>query len=197
MFLQEFPRARSIRAFICAVQCLTCRQQHQAWGDTHCSIYKSVFIHHIPHTVCWMLQISLFIIVSQGKPIEFAGVDDSTARWVQEFSVKPYANPAKLESIDGLKSLCSLESECISAFVTLGYVWCFRCPLSGAADSRLSRGPKRSGPQRIPRTDPVPLHFSSKWGSASPTAPGLSTFRPVRFSDYDACRCLFESCLWL
>lgn len=37
----------------------------------------------------------------QGKPIDFAGVDESTARWVQDFSVKPYATPAKLESIDG------------------------------------------------------------------------------------------------
>ena len=36
-----------------------------------------------------------------GKPIDFVGVDDSTARWVQDFNVKPYATPAKLESIDG------------------------------------------------------------------------------------------------
>lgn len=28
-------------------------------------------------------------------------MDDSTARWVQDFNVKPYATPAKLESIDG------------------------------------------------------------------------------------------------
>uniref|UniRef100_A0A673I7G6 Glutamine amidotransferase-like class 1 domain-containing protein 1 n=1 Tax=Sinocyclocheilus rhinocerous TaxID=307959 RepID=A0A673I7G6_9TELE len=32
-----------------------------------------------------------------------AGVDDSTARCVQEFSVKPYANSAKLESVDGAR----------------------------------------------------------------------------------------------
>lgn len=38
---------------------------------------------------------------SQGKTIDFVGVDESTARWVQDFSVKPYATPAKLESIDG------------------------------------------------------------------------------------------------
>lgn len=37
----------------------------------------------------------------QGKPIDFVDVDESTARWVQEFNVKPYATPAKLESIDG------------------------------------------------------------------------------------------------
>lgn len=37
----------------------------------------------------------------QGKPIDFIGVDESTSRWVQDFNVKPYATPAKLESIDG------------------------------------------------------------------------------------------------
>ncbi len=131
-------------------------RKHTLWH-----LQTSVYSSHTTHSVLDLL----FVIVSQGKPIEFTGVDDSTARWVQEFSVKPYANPAKLESIDGLKSLCSLESECIRALLTSGYVWCFRCPLSGAADSRLSRSPKRSRPQRIPRTNPVPLHFSSKWGS--------------------------------
>lgn len=40
-------------------------------------------------------------LTHQGKPIDFAGVDDGTARWVQDFNVKPYATPAKLESIDG------------------------------------------------------------------------------------------------
>lgn len=43
----------------------------------------------------------LFSLIYQGKPIDFTGVDDSTARWVQDFNVKPYATPAKLESIDG------------------------------------------------------------------------------------------------
>lgn len=42
-----------------------------------------------------------FLSVMQGKPIDFTGVDESTARWVQDFNVKPYATPAKLESIDG------------------------------------------------------------------------------------------------
>ena len=37
----------------------------------------------------------------QGKPIDFVGIDESTARWVQDFSAKSYATPAKLESIDG------------------------------------------------------------------------------------------------
>uniref|UniRef100_A0A672NKC9 Parkinson disease 7 domain-containing protein 1-like n=1 Tax=Sinocyclocheilus grahami TaxID=75366 RepID=A0A672NKC9_SINGR len=61
---------------------------------------------------CFHLCSSVFNLQTAtpgGKPIDFAGVDDSTARWVQEFSVKPYANPAKLESIDGLTSLCYLD----------------------------------------------------------------------------------------
>uniref|UniRef100_A0A673IFQ7 Glutamine amidotransferase like class 1 domain containing 1 n=1 Tax=Sinocyclocheilus rhinocerous TaxID=307959 RepID=A0A673IFQ7_9TELE len=47
-----------------------------------------------------------------------AGVDDSTARCVQEFSVKPYANSAKLESVDarvccgtGVAALCCATEE--------------------------------------------------------------------------------------
>lgn len=49
------------------------------------------------------------VIVFQGKPIDFVGVDESTARWVQDFSSKPYATPAKLESIDGEISNSSTE----------------------------------------------------------------------------------------
>lgn len=45
--------------------------------------------------------ITFFLFYLQGKPIDFSGVDEITARWVQDFSVKPYATPAKLESIDG------------------------------------------------------------------------------------------------
>uniref|UniRef100_A0A8C9VTL5 Glutamine amidotransferase-like class 1 domain-containing protein 1 n=1 Tax=Scleropages formosus TaxID=113540 RepID=A0A8C9VTL5_SCLFO len=54
-----------------------------------------------------------------GKPIDFVGVDEGSSRWVQEFSVKPYANPAKLESIDepvcaighGVSALCCATEE--------------------------------------------------------------------------------------
>uniref|UniRef100_A0AAY5EZ61 Glutamine amidotransferase-like class 1 domain-containing protein 1 n=1 Tax=Electrophorus electricus TaxID=8005 RepID=A0AAY5EZ61_ELEEL len=55
-----------------------------------------------------------------GKPIDFAGVDESSARWVQDFSVKSFATPAKLESIDepvcavgqGVSALfCAIESQ--------------------------------------------------------------------------------------
>ncbi|XP_016088466.1 Parkinson disease 7 domain-containing protein 1-like [Sinocyclocheilus grahami] len=71
---------------------------------------------------CFHLCSSVFNLQTAtpgGKPIDFAGVDDSTARWVQEFSVKPYANPAKLESIDepvcavgqGVAALCCATEE--------------------------------------------------------------------------------------
>lgn len=68
------------------------------------------------------------IFVSQGKTIDFAGVDDSTARWVQEFSVKPYASPAKLESIDGVKSVSFFETECRSAFIIIRMCVMFQVP---------------------------------------------------------------------
>lgn len=33
--------------------------------------------------------------------MDFVDVSESHARWVQDFRLKPYASPAKLESIDG------------------------------------------------------------------------------------------------
>ncbi|CAL1595735.1 unnamed protein product [Knipowitschia caucasica] len=50
-----------------------------------------------------------------GKPINFVGVDESTARWVQDFNVKPYATPAKLESIDGARYQVLLIPDCPGA----------------------------------------------------------------------------------
>lgn len=37
----------------------------------------------------------------QGKTMDFVDVNDSNTRWVQDFRLKAYASPAKLESIDG------------------------------------------------------------------------------------------------
>lgn len=37
----------------------------------------------------------------QGKTMDFVDVNESNARWVQDFRLKAYASPAKLESIDG------------------------------------------------------------------------------------------------
>lgn len=38
---------------------------------------------------------------SQGKPIDFVDVNEGNTRWIQDFRMKSYASPAKLESIDG------------------------------------------------------------------------------------------------
>lgn len=40
-------------------------------------------------------------LLLQGKAIDFVDVTESNARWVQDFRLKAYASPAKLESIDG------------------------------------------------------------------------------------------------
>ncbi|KAI4905655.1 hypothetical protein NFI96_011338 [Prochilodus magdalenae] len=56
-----------------------------------------------------------------GKPIEFTGVDESSARWVQDFSIKPYASPAKLESIDGARYQALLIPDCPGALNDLAH----------------------------------------------------------------------------
>lgn len=47
------------------------------------------------------LKLDLQHFCLQGRPIDFTGVDESISTWVQDFSLKSYATPAKLESIDG------------------------------------------------------------------------------------------------
>lgn len=64
-----------------------------------------------PHGVCARsFQLAYQILSSSfniqtatpgGKPIDFVCVDEESARWTQDFSAKPLASPAKLESIDG------------------------------------------------------------------------------------------------
>lgn len=56
-----------------------------------------------------------------GKPIDFVGVDETTARWVQDFSSKPYATPAKLESIDGARYQTLLIPDCPGALTDLAH----------------------------------------------------------------------------
>ncbi|XP_067090933.1 glutamine amidotransferase-like class 1 domain-containing protein 1 [Osmerus mordax] len=56
-----------------------------------------------------------------GKPIDFVGVDESTARWVQDFSAKSYATPAKLESIDGARYQALLIPDCPGALNDLAH----------------------------------------------------------------------------
>lgn len=56
-----------------------------------------------------------------GKPIDFVGVDEGTARWVQDFNIKPYATPAKLESIDGARYQVLLIPDCPGAPTDLAH----------------------------------------------------------------------------
>ncbi|KAM4573780.1 glutamine amidotransferase-like class 1 domain-containing protein 1 [Odontesthes bonariensis] len=56
-----------------------------------------------------------------GKPIDFVGVDDSTTRWVQDFNLKSYATPAKLESIDGARYQALLIPDCPGALNDLAH----------------------------------------------------------------------------
>ncbi|XP_076863262.1 glutamine amidotransferase-like class 1 domain-containing protein 1 [Brachyhypopomus gauderio] len=56
-----------------------------------------------------------------GKPIDFVGVDEISARWVQDFSIKPFATPAKLESIDGARYHALLIPDCAGALHDLAH----------------------------------------------------------------------------
>ncbi|XP_061630551.1 glutamine amidotransferase-like class 1 domain-containing protein 1 isoform X1 [Phyllopteryx taeniolatus] len=67
---------------------------------------------------CFSLCSSVFNLQTAtpaGKPMDFVGVDDSTSRWVQDFNMKPYATPAKLESIDGARYQSLLIPDCPGA----------------------------------------------------------------------------------
>lgn len=56
-----------------------------------------------------------------GKQINFIGVDESTAKWVQDFGAKSYATPAKLESIDGARYQALLIPDCPGALSDLAH----------------------------------------------------------------------------
>uniref|UniRef100_A0A3B5QXP3 Glutamine amidotransferase-like class 1 domain-containing protein 1 n=2 Tax=Xiphophorus TaxID=8082 RepID=A0A3B5QXP3_XIPMA len=76
-----------------------------------------------------------------GKAIDFVGVDESTARWVQDFNVKSYATPAKLESID--EPVCAV-GQGVSALccATEGQKWIFSdYSLTGPSVFELVRQP--------------------------------------------------------
>ncbi|XP_073408139.1 glutamine amidotransferase-like class 1 domain-containing protein 1 isoform X2 [Dendrobates tinctorius] len=54
-----------------------------------------------------------------GKALDFVGISEIDTRWFQDFQLKPYANPARLESIDepicavghGVNALCCVTNE--------------------------------------------------------------------------------------
>ncbi|XP_017261695.1 glutamine amidotransferase-like class 1 domain-containing protein 1 isoform X3 [Kryptolebias marmoratus] len=64
---------------------------------------------------------NLQVATPGGKTIDFAGVDESTTRWVQDFNIKSYATPAKLESIDGARYQALLIPDCPGALHDLAH----------------------------------------------------------------------------
>uniref|UniRef100_A0A8D0WME7 Glutamine amidotransferase-like class 1 domain-containing protein 1 n=1 Tax=Sus scrofa TaxID=9823 RepID=A0A8D0WME7_PIG len=60
---------------------------------------------------CFTLASAAFnlqVATPGGKTLDFVDVNESNARWVQDFRLKAYASPAKLESIDGQALSCSV-----------------------------------------------------------------------------------------
>ncbi|KAL2310234.1 hypothetical protein Nmel_006482 [Mimus melanotis] len=71
---------------------------------------------------CFTLASSAFnlqVATPGGKPIDFVDVNESNARWIQDFRMKSYANPAKLESIDGARYHALLIPNCPGAVTDL------------------------------------------------------------------------------
>ncbi|XP_049637208.1 glutamine amidotransferase-like class 1 domain-containing protein 1 [Suncus etruscus] len=62
---------------------------------------------------------NLQVATPGGKPMDFVDVSESHARWVQDFRLKPYASPAKLESIDGARYHALLIPSCPGALSDL------------------------------------------------------------------------------
>lgn len=54
-----------------------------------------------------------------GKALDFVGISEIDTRWFQDFELKPYANPARLESIDGSRYHALLIPHCPGAMTDL------------------------------------------------------------------------------
>ncbi|XP_061856612.1 glutamine amidotransferase-like class 1 domain-containing protein 1 isoform X2 [Colius striatus] len=71
---------------------------------------------------CFTLTSSAFnlqVATPGGKSIDFVDVNESNTRWIQDFRMKSYANPAKLESIDGTRYHALLIPNCPGAMTDL------------------------------------------------------------------------------
>uniref|UniRef100_K7FJQ7 Glutamine amidotransferase-like class 1 domain-containing protein 1 n=1 Tax=Pelodiscus sinensis TaxID=13735 RepID=K7FJQ7_PELSI len=62
---------------------------------------------------------NLQVATPGGKLIDFVDVNESNMRWIQDFRMKSYANPAKLESIDGARYHALLIPNCPGAMTDL------------------------------------------------------------------------------
>ncbi|XP_058160869.1 glutamine amidotransferase-like class 1 domain-containing protein 1 isoform X2 [Dasypus novemcinctus] len=71
---------------------------------------------------CFTLASAAFnlqVATPGGKPMDFVDVNESNARWVQDFRLKSYASPARLESIDGARYHALLVPSCPGALADL------------------------------------------------------------------------------
>ncbi|EHB17830.1 Parkinson disease 7 domain-containing protein 1 [Heterocephalus glaber] len=71
---------------------------------------------------CFTLASATFnlqVATPGGKAMDFVDVTESNARWVQDFRLKAYASPAKLESIDGARYHALLIPSCPGALADL------------------------------------------------------------------------------
>ncbi|XP_054826552.1 glutamine amidotransferase-like class 1 domain-containing protein 1 isoform X2 [Eublepharis macularius] len=62
---------------------------------------------------------NLQVATPGGKPIDFVDVNEANMRWIQDFRMKSYANPAKLESTDGARYHALLIPDCPGAMTDL------------------------------------------------------------------------------
>ncbi|XP_078004648.1 glutamine amidotransferase-like class 1 domain-containing protein 1 isoform X3 [Phascolarctos cinereus] len=62
---------------------------------------------------------NLQVATPGGKAIDFVGVNENSVRWIQDFRMKAYASPAKLESIDGARYHALLIPSCPGALTDL------------------------------------------------------------------------------
>ncbi|XP_069480137.1 glutamine amidotransferase-like class 1 domain-containing protein 1 isoform X2 [Ambystoma mexicanum] len=62
---------------------------------------------------------NLQVATPGGKPIDFVDVNEGNSRWIQDFQLKAYASPAKLESIDGARYHALLIPNCPGAMSDL------------------------------------------------------------------------------
>ncbi|XP_066894028.1 glutamine amidotransferase-like class 1 domain-containing protein 1 isoform X4 [Kogia breviceps] len=71
---------------------------------------------------CFTLASAAFnlqVATPGGRTMDFVDVNESSARWVQDFRLKAYASPAKLESIDGARYHALLIPSCPGALADL------------------------------------------------------------------------------
>ncbi|XP_062973165.1 glutamine amidotransferase-like class 1 domain-containing protein 1 isoform X2 [Elgaria multicarinata webbii] len=62
---------------------------------------------------------NLQVATPGGKSIDFTCVNETNMRWIQDFHMKSYANPAKLESTDGARYHALLIPDCPGAMTDL------------------------------------------------------------------------------